>query len=152
MHSTYIVPRTGSIKLKLPLRTLSGRARATCSCEIDAYHAPETFRGVRSTANDIWSMGIILLELVTSTSAYEECANSQELLLALLEHRLPQAIEAVTPPNVAEFIALCLVEEPLRPKIEELLGNPLLAEGQGEPQGFSAPASPGSPAFDLLRT
>jgi WNK lysine deficient protein kinase len=139
MQTTYIIQRKGSVKIKMPLTTLSGRVSPPSSIDLDRYHAPETLKGVRSKAIDIWSIGIIFLELVTNSQAYAECETAQELINALIMHQKPQALQLVQARNVVEFIELCLAEERLRPTIEDVLNHPVL---QTDEQGV--------PTFDLL--
>jgi serine/threonine protein kinase len=128
LRTAFIIQRTGTVKLKMPLRTLSGRPAPVCAIDLTRYSAPETLRGVRARANDIWSLAIILLEMVTNTAAYAECRNAGTLVAALMEQRRPDALRLVQSRLVADFIEACLAPEDVRPTIADVLSHPIQTE------------------------
>jgi serine/threonine protein kinase len=153
LQNAFIIQRTGSIKLKMPLQTLSGRPAPRCAIDLNQYKAPETLRGGFSRANDIWSLAIILLEMITNVPAYAECTTSGRLIDALLDHRKPEALALVQSRLIADFLEACLVPEEARLTIEAVLAHPVLAEstalGERE-QSPSAPPNAGSPTCEVL--
>jgi serine/threonine protein kinase len=125
LHSVFIKPATGTLKLKLPLTSLSRRLIPPNALDLDQYKAPELLNGIRDKANDIWSLGIILLELVTTSTAYAECETPQQLIQALIDNRIPAAIQSVQNPVVAEFIRKCLAPFKTRLTIEMIMAHPI---------------------------
>lgn len=59
--------------------------------------------------------------MLTNTSAYAECADTEALMAALLNHRRPAAIATVQNRPVAEFLELCLVPAETRSNIDAVL-------------------------------
>jgi TonB family protein len=51
--------------LKLPLDSMAGGAGAKTQAEHRIYDAPETAKGPRSPASDVWSLGVTLVEALT---------------------------------------------------------------------------------------
>ena len=101
----FIKPGTGSVKLRLPLTGLSGRVISASSIDIDAYNAPERLRGVKALSNDIWALGMALLELLTGETPYEELKTPQDLFMAVLNNKIPlekdkEALQAFLKENV----------------------------------------------------
>jgi serine/threonine protein kinase len=139
-YCTYIKPSAGTLKLRLPLAALSGHQARPSSFDLDPYKAPETLAGVVSKANDIWSLGIILLELVTRKPAYAEFHVALDLIRALNTHKMPEALASVAPLALAEFIRSCLNPVASRATIDDLLRNELL--NQPPSDGIQLPVRP----------
>lgn len=136
-HTCYIKRSTGAFKLALPLARLSVRAVPPCTLDIDEYVSPEKLQGGERKANDIWALGITLLELVTQKSAYSEYKSPQDLINAILHHKMPASLSLVENPHVADLIGKCLEPEITRLSIDEVLEHPVLNESTGTspPQG-----------------
>jgi serine/threonine protein kinase len=99
LHSVFIPPATGTLKLKLPFTSLIPPSA------LDQYKASELLNGIRDNANDIWSSGIILVELVTSSTADAECETPQQLIQALIDSMIPAALQSVQNRVVAQCLA-----------------------------------------------
>jgi serine/threonine protein kinase len=123
---TFLKTTTGTLKLRLPLIELSGRLRSGSSLDLDAYKAPELLSGNVSTAADIWSLGIILLELVTGKPAFSEMKTPYDLVLALRRHQVPSSLANVEVGELNKLIRWCLQSAEQRPTIEDLLEHELL--------------------------
>jgi serine/threonine protein kinase len=123
LHSVFIKPATGALKLKLPLTSLSRRVIPPSALDLDQYKAPELLNGIHDKANDIWSLGIILLELVTTSTAYAECETPQQLIQAIIENRMPAALQSVQNPIVSQFIEQCLASYEARITIETIMAH-----------------------------
>ena len=76
-----------------------------------AYMAPERLRGERyGWTSDVWSVGVITLEALTSVHPFESARTFISLNLAICEKASPTPPEG-TPPEICEFIALCLLKD-----------------------------------------
>jgi WNK lysine deficient protein kinase len=144
LRTAFLIQRTGIVKLKMPLTMLSGRPSPSCAIDLNQYTAPETLRGVRSRANDIWSLAITLLEMVTNQSAYAECRNASMLTAALVEYRKPEALKLVQDRQVADFLEACLAPEDVRPTIAEVLNHPIQTECPSSGERDQQPVHPAS--------
>ena len=137
LENMYIKPTTGVLKLKLPLASLV-TPRKPYTFKLDQYTAPETLNGVYSNENDIWSLGICLLNLLTNKIPYSEYKTPIELAAALAKNELPQCINDVTWANAKDLITQCLQPIAFRITIEKILVHPMFSDAQ---QLASTPAS-----------
>jgi serine/threonine protein kinase len=128
LETAFIVQRTGTVKLKMPLAALSGRNALACAIDLDRYTAPEALFGALTPASDVWALAIVLLEMVTVTAAYAECTDARQLVDALLSLRQPAALAAVQNRQVAEFLGLCFAAAEARPTIDDVLRHPIYAD------------------------
>jgi serine/threonine protein kinase len=144
-YCTFVKPTAGTLKLRLPLARLSGRLIPSSTLDLDAYKAPETLDGTVTSASDVWSLGVILLELVTGRAAFSELKTPFELVLALRGRQLPASLATVEPPELAELIRSCLVEAERRPTVEALLKHDLL-KAQSSPDAAHANGRGGTTA------
>ncbi|OHT06671.1 protein kinase [Tritrichomonas foetus] len=126
----FIKPGTGSVKLRLPLTGLSGRVISASSIDIDAYNSPERLRGVKTLSNDIWSLGIALLELLTGETPYDEMRTPHELFVAVLNNKMPKSLSTIDniSPLAKDLIEKCLQLETFRIDIDELLAHRVFEE------------------------
>jgi serine/threonine protein kinase len=95
------------------------------------YMAPEACRGACGPQQDIWSIGITALELLTGgiewTSSKSKW-NPSEFVRALgNDPQMVPVIPDTVPENAAEFLRMCLQRDPLqRPSALKLLDCPFL--------------------------
>lgn len=123
LSNVFIKPGTGTVKLSLPLSTLSGRKTAPSSINLEMYNAPERLRGIKSLSNDIWSLGIILIELLTGEEPYNEVKTPEELFNAIVQIKPPRSIDKVESPQARDLIDKCLTDEKSRIDIDTLLSH-----------------------------
>ena len=142
LHNVYFRTTPANLKLLLPITTLSKRSISPQSLDIDPYTAPERIKGTISQGNDIWSLGICLLELLTREPAYSEKKTPIELVDALVEYKLPESLSRVKNQAAYDLIKKCLQSELFRVNIDELLNDPIFAEN---PEKASAEAQPSDP-------
>ena len=134
LHNVYFRNSPANLKLLLPITTLSKRSIAKQSLDIDPYTAPERVEGTISPGNDIWSLCICFLELLTREPAYSEIKTPIELVDALLEHRLPESIAKVKNMQALDLIKKCLQPKLFRLNINDLLADPIFAENTEKPE------------------
>lgn len=127
LSKVFIKPGTGTVKLSLPLSTLSGRKTAPSSINLEMYNAPERLRGIKSLSNDIWSLGIILIELLTGEEPYNEVETPEDLFNVLIEIKPPRSIDKVESPQARDLIEKCLTDEKSRIDIDALLAHSLFS-------------------------
>ena len=73
--------------------------------------APERLRGDRyGWASDVWSVGIITLEALTSVHPFDAARSFISLQMSICEKPAPVPPEG-TPSEICEFIALCLIKD-----------------------------------------
>jgi serine/threonine protein kinase len=127
---------SGSLKISLPLTTLSGRLVAHASLDIDEFRAPEQIMGIAAKSNDIWALGIALIEMITRTTAYSEMKTPSDLIEALVNYRMPEALSLIDArdQSIKDFILRCLARHEERPTIDDILGDEIF---QGSTQGLA---------------
>jgi serine/threonine-protein kinase len=77
-----------------------------------AYMAPEAFDGVRSVQTDVWSVGVMLYQLLTGVLPYPE--REWTSLLKSILTRDPPPLPAGVPAQYGEIICRCLAKDPAR--------------------------------------
>jgi serine/threonine protein kinase len=100
------------------------------------YLAPEKFsasaRGVGySLPADIWSLGIVLFELVSGMHPFARASNFIDILAMVTKEPEPRLLEADGYPLVlCDFVERCLTRDPCaRANVQELLGNNFVVVG-----------------------
>lgn len=90
------------------------------------YMAPERLQGDRySYSSDIWSFGLIILELASGKYPYPNAASYFELLQCIMEGASPSLPEGDCSNELGEFIGICLDKEAgHRPAAKDLLKHP----------------------------
>lgn len=96
------------------------------------YCAPETFDGDYSQKSDIYSFGMVLLEMCTQSIPYQECSGYQEIYNCILKGILPKNLLNVKDKVVQNIIRSCLSKPHLRPTAKELLGHGFFKENVEE--------------------
>jgi serine/threonine protein kinase len=95
------------------------------------YLAPEIHQGqaTHQASGDVWSFGIILLEIFTGKYAWGTRAENE--IIKFLQLGEPPKNKESIPPKVQEIIKKCLKKDPSeRPTFDEL--TPLLTEAEQE--------------------
>ena len=94
------------------------------------YMAPERLSGDRySYSSDIWSFGLIMLELASGRYPYKKANSYFELLGQIMDQDAPHCPEGDLSDFFGEFVGLCLDKEPARrPAARDLLKHPWLRQ------------------------
>jgi serine/threonine protein kinase len=93
------------------------------------YMSPERiFRNAYSYAGDIWSLGLIVIELATGVYAYPKLTNFIEMVEYLQNMSPPQLPDnGLYSSELRHFISLCMQKEPEnRATVTQLLDHPWL--------------------------
>ena len=96
------------------------------------YTAPEIITGNYpvKTAADIWSLGMIAIELAFGETLHSELT-PMEQIIAIIGEGTPQINKERISPHFLDFISLCLKIDPNeRPSAIELLKHPFIRKGQ----------------------
>jgi len=98
---------------------------AMCSTFVGTtcYMAPERLSGgVYSYAADIWSFGLIVLEMLKGEYPYPAADNYFKLLSQIMDQPAPGVPEGTFSDELAEFVGVCLDKDPIkRPSANDLL-------------------------------
>jgi len=97
------------------------------------YMAPERLNGGSySYAADIWSFGLIMLELALGSYPYSTADNYFKLLASIMDEDAPNVPEKEFTPEFAEFVSLCLDKNPAaRPAVNDLCKHQWLRQHPG---------------------
>lgn len=111
------------------------------------YYAPEQAKGEKpSAASDVYSVGIVMFEMLTGRVPYLG-TNQQELALAHIRERIPLVTEVnpAVPQELAVIVQKAMAKEPHdRFRMADQLGQVLVAyrdKGRESTANFASPAS-----------
>ena len=80
--------------------------------------APECLKGQICLRNDVWSIGIVLIELLTAAPAWGRVTDLFHLYSLFHNQAMPSGLVLLVPEQYHNIIRLCLVYGPeKRPKI-----------------------------------
>ena len=107
----------GLAKLKINLSTMSNVAVVGTPY----YSAPETFRGQVGKPLDVWTYGVVLVELFGGQHAWGNVQHHNELIGKIMQKELPTMITCLAP-QWRELCMLCLNHDiSKRKSMEEVL-------------------------------
>jgi len=118
-----------------------------------AYMSPEQAKGRRADRrSDVWSFGIVLLEMLSGQRAFEG-ESMTETLAAIMKDPIPlERLPQDTPPPLRSLLARCLERDPKR-RLQAIGEARIAIEGMLTPRDASSPAhavhaavAPASPA------
>ena len=106
---------------KLKLTNYSVMTNVGTMCGTPYYSAPETFHGDVGKASDIWSLGIVLLELFSGKHAWGTLKHNNEVMGSILRKMQPPAMMLLTPKWKTICLQCIAFESQDRKPIEEIL-------------------------------
>ena len=87
------------------------------------YMAPECLKGKIGLSNDVWSIGIVLIKLLTATPAWGDVIDLFHLYAQFQDETMPSGLSLV-PEGYQSTIKLCLVyASEKRPPMSEILAS-----------------------------
>jgi WNK lysine deficient protein kinase len=86
--------------------------------------APELYEENYTEMVDIYSFGMLVLEMVTLEIPYSECDNVAKIYKKVSSGVRPQSLNKVKDAEVKAFIEKCLAQPRARPSAQELLNDP----------------------------
>jgi WNK lysine deficient protein kinase len=88
------------------------------------YSSPEFLKGNQTFKSDIYSFGIILLEMCTKEKPFEECSTFSETFKKIKKNQHPASFFRIKDNQIKEIIRKCLSPAELRPSASDLLSDP----------------------------
>lgn len=93
-------------------RVLSSSRQRSAVAGTPVYMAPEAFDGARSERTDLWSVGVILYQMVEKRLPYPQ-GTPTEILKAMLTQE-PDPVSDATPPGLRRVLEGALARDPAR--------------------------------------
>ncbi|KAK8878535.1 hypothetical protein M9Y10_005315 [Tritrichomonas musculus] len=118
----FIDPSNGAIKVGLP------DFDVFYSSETRPIQAPEAQKFVCISKNDVWSLGMAVLEMATSKKPFSDVHSDVQLRDKLFSGCLPPEFLEISDPVIADFIQICILPLEQRPSVPQLRDHPLFAE------------------------
>ena len=88
------------------------------------FMAPEFYEENYTELVDIYSFGMLVLEMVTLEIPYSECDSVAKIYKKVSSGVRPQSLNKIKDTEVKAFIEKCLAKPRARPSAEELLKDP----------------------------
>ena len=101
------------------------------------FYAPETYEGTFTHESDIYSFGMVLLQILTKTCPYSECRSLNEIYESILNRTLPKSIDFIQDLTVKNLIISCLSEAHKRPSAVDLLNHPFFVNTAKDNSGHN---------------
>ncbi|KAK9089855.1 hypothetical protein Scep_028937 [Stephania cephalantha] len=124
--NVFINGNVGQVKIgDLGLAAIVGKSHLAHSVlGTPEFMAPELYEEDYTELVDIYSFGMMVLELVTVEIPYSECDNIAKIYKKVTAGVKPQALNKVKDQEVRDFIEKCLGKPRERPSASELLKDP----------------------------
>jgi len=108
------------------------------------FMAPEMYNEEYNEKIDIYSFGMLLLELVTMDYPYSECKTACQIYRNVTEGVPPQALEKIEDQDTRNFIEMCIrYEHKTRPSARQLVKHKFFDSVRApSPKPFCVPSSP----------
>ncbi|EPS71002.1 hypothetical protein M569_03748, partial [Genlisea aurea] len=122
---------------------LKGSRHAHSVIGTPEFMAPELYEEEYDELVDIYSFGMVVLEMLTREYPYSECSNPAQIYKKVTSGKLPASFYHVDDEEARRFIGRCLEKASTRPSATELLKDPFLSaeEYEGLPAAILVKAS-----------
>lgn len=94
------------------------------------YMAPELFDGQYGDGVDVYSYGLLLLEMATNKVPYEECKNLGHMYKTKMELRLPLVVAELLSGDFKRLVLSCLLPVESRISVEDIKKHPFFENEQ----------------------
>ncbi|XP_045827034.1 probable serine/threonine-protein kinase WNK11 [Trifolium pratense] len=124
--NVFVNGNTGQVKIgDLGLAAIVGKNHSAHSVlGTPEFMAPELYEENYTEMVDIYSFGMLVLEMVTLEIPYSECDNVAKIYKKVSSGMRPQSLNKVKDAEVKAFIEKCLAQPRARPSAQELLKDP----------------------------
>ena len=118
----FIDPSEGVVKLGIPDLDIF------LNQEAKPLQSPEAQKYINDPKNDVWSLGMAILEMITSKKPFSDIHSEMQIREAIKTRLMPPEFLEVDDPIIADFIQVCISPIDQRPSIPQLRDHPLFAE------------------------
>ena len=133
----FVCSSTGTVRIgDLGLSTVLNSSHKQSVLGTPQYMAPEVFDCKYTTAIDIYSFGMCLIEMVTHRSPYSNSKNPGDIYRKIIKKEVPPEISTIKDQEVKDLVLACLSSQESRPTAEQLLRHRLFSEGLKDPKLF----------------
>ncbi|KEH22007.1 Serine/Threonine-kinase WNK11-like protein [Medicago truncatula] len=124
--NVFVNGNTGQVKIgDLGLAIIVGKNHSAHSVlGTPEFMAPELYEENYTEMVDIYSFGMLVLEMVTREIPYSECDNVAKIYKKVSSGVRPQSLNKIKDAEVKAFIERCLAQPRARPSADELLKDP----------------------------
>ncbi|KAI5409123.1 putative serine/threonine-protein kinase wnk11, variant 2 [Lathyrus oleraceus] len=124
--NVFVNGNTGQVKIgDLGLAAIVGKTHSAHSVlGTPEFMAPELYEESYTEMVDIYSFGMLVLEMVTLEIPYSECDSVAKIYKKVSSGVRPQSLNKIKDEEVKAFIEKCLSQPRARPSAEELLKDP----------------------------
>ena len=128
LHAVLIIVQVEESTLHVYLTDMGmAKAKFSCNTMTEArcvgtpyYAAPETFDGTVGQPSDVWSLGILLIELYGQQHAWRDIKTQNQLMMQLLTKKVP--MYSHLDQKIQEICKSCLLYDPKkRSSVAEIL-------------------------------
>ena len=118
----FIDSSTGVVKIGLPYFD------TFYSSEMKPIQPPEAQKFVCDPKNDVWYLGMAVLEMATLKKPFSEVNSDVQIRNKVFSGCLPPEFLEISDPFIADFIQICILPIEQRPNISQLRDHPLFAK------------------------
>ncbi|KAJ3282681.1 Serine/threonine-protein kinase wnk4 [Borealophlyctis nickersoniae] len=146
-ENVFINGNNGQAKIgDLGLAVVKSKDHVSSVLGTPEFMAPELYDEKYDEKVDIWSFGLMVLEIVTKEYPYSECTNQAQIYKKVSSGIKPLSMQKVTDPETRDFIDLCTqFDGRRRPSAADLLRHPFLLVTQNSTMSIGSVSDDGLP-------
>ena len=129
-ENIFINGNNGQAKIgDLGLAAFKSREHMSSVLGTPEFMAPELYDEKYDEKIDIYSFGMVVLEIVTKEYPYTECQNQAQIYKRVTAGTKPLALNKIADSQTRDFIELCILfDKNLRPTAQQLLSHAFLVD------------------------